>query len=306
MISQLVRHTEKLHYFYEVANEGSYHAAARKLSVSAPTISYSIKQLEDVMDTMLFLRGPKGVTLTDSGQTLFGFCRKYYRDMAEMMLQIRSASDVEIQRIKVATFQSIAIYFWPMLVESLGDHPELSLSISTGRSQKVLEMLVKKEVDIAITVEDFHHSGLIKHELYDDHYAFYCSSKLKKRRLDESDVIKSPLLYIPDAIDENRRALRQHVYAMGLVFQDEFEMDSFEVIGEFVKRGYGVGILPTRAASQFGKSIQKVKVGESPIKFGRHRFFLSYRDDLDISQHLMDLLLSAAMKAVRAMEKKVV
>ena len=38
--------------------------------------------------------------------------------------------------------------------------------------------------------------------------------------------------------------------------------------------------------------------------FGRHRFFLSYRNDLDLSQSLIDLLLESAREAVQDMEEK--
>lgn len=300
MLPDLVHHTEKLFYFFEIAHQGSYQGTARKLGISAPTLSYSMRQLEGVMDVELFHRSQKGVTLTAAGEKLLAFCRRFYRDMEEMQLQIRNRSQTGIERLRVGTFPSIAIYFWPTLMEGLEEDPNLSLSITTDRSREIFESLVKRQIDIALTVEDFNHDNVVKHELYKDQYAFYAAANWKSSQLKADQVINHPILYIPDAIDQDRRTLRQHLYSWGLLFKDEFILDSFEVIGEFVRKGYGVGILPTKVAKIYGDSIKKLKVeGASSMSFGTHRFFLSYRSDLDIPQSLVTSFLTAAKRAVR-------
>ena len=79
MLPELAQHTEKLYYFYEVAQAGSLVACARKLNISAPTISYAIKQLEMVTNVQVFSRSKQGMELTDSGQHLYTFCKKYFQ-----------------------------------------------------------------------------------------------------------------------------------------------------------------------------------------------------------------------------------
>jgi DNA-binding transcriptional LysR family regulator len=297
---ELVRHTEKLYYFFEIANAGSYRAAARRLGLSAPALTYSMNQLEDAVNARIFHRSTKGVVLTEAGETLLSFCRRYFRDMEQTQLQIRRATEEHVERIKVGTFPSIAIYFWPSLLESWGEDTGFSLSITTDRSQNILEKLTKRDIDVALTVEDFQYSDLIKHELYKDHYAFYCSADWETTRIKPEDSILYPILLIPDAIDADRRTIRQHLDSWGLIFRDDFDLDSFEVIGEFVCRGYGIGILPTKVATTYGDRLQKFKISGLPThKFGTHRFFLSYREDLDIPQRLMNSLLAAARQAVR-------
>ncbi len=81
-----------------------------------------------------------------------------------------------------------------------------------------------------------------------------------------------------------------------------FDLDSFEVIAEFVKRGYGLGILPKKVAISYGKSLREVRLeGTAKKYFGQHRFFLSYRNDLELTQSLMNLFLNSANDAVRDM-----
>ena len=57
--------------FYETACHSSFSAAANKLYISQSAISQCIRQLEAELDTQLFVRSRRGVTLTKEGQLLF-------------------------------------------------------------------------------------------------------------------------------------------------------------------------------------------------------------------------------------------
>mgnify|MGYP000332268249 CR=1 FL=1 len=59
--------------FYTVAQCGSISAAARHLYISQPAISKSISNLENELQTHLFERTSRGVSLTEEGQLLFPF-----------------------------------------------------------------------------------------------------------------------------------------------------------------------------------------------------------------------------------------
>jgi hypothetical protein len=66
-------------------------------------------------------------------------------------------------------------------------------------------------------------------------------------------------------------------------------------------RGYGIGILPTKVAKNYGAAIRLIKIkGFQTHKFGTHRFYLSYREDLDVAQSTISLVLEAAKKSVAA------
>ena len=61
---------EQFKIFEAVAQNGSFSAAAAELFITQPAVSQAIKQLENRLETQLFIRGQRGVTLTDAGQTL--------------------------------------------------------------------------------------------------------------------------------------------------------------------------------------------------------------------------------------------
>ena len=61
---------EHLRTFLDVAQTGSFHRSAERLSVSQSTVSARIKGLEERLDRVLFNRSKSGVTVTGAGQRL--------------------------------------------------------------------------------------------------------------------------------------------------------------------------------------------------------------------------------------------
>ena len=59
------------HIFYTVSRTGNISSAAKELYISQPAISRAIKKLENNLDTTLFKRSSRGVTLTPDGQILY-------------------------------------------------------------------------------------------------------------------------------------------------------------------------------------------------------------------------------------------
>ena len=61
--------------FKEVAEAGNITAAAQNLFISQSAVSQSIKQLESELQTRLFARNSRGVSLTPDGKMLYEYVR---------------------------------------------------------------------------------------------------------------------------------------------------------------------------------------------------------------------------------------
>ena len=60
-----------MQYFVAIAEEGQITAAAERLHVSQPPLSYELAKLEEELGTKLALRNSRGVALTDAGELLY-------------------------------------------------------------------------------------------------------------------------------------------------------------------------------------------------------------------------------------------
>lgn len=300
-MTELIRHSEKLFYFFQVAGTGSLQSAARKIGISAPTLSYTIKELEKVLKVSLFERSHRGMKLSLEGQKLKIFCERYFPEMENLTNELVSKEIKFKKKLKIGIFPSIAIYFWPLVLTNFGEDSEYSISLQTNRSRQLLECLIHREIDIAVTVDSVQFDRMIKHELYQDYFSCYTSSRSNKKSVQTKEEI---IMMMPDACDEDGKTLKQYVDSQDNQFKEKFELDSFEVISEFTQQGYGIGILPTRVARKNQSRLKKIKALKGvPTDFGLHRFYLTHRDDLDLPQRLIEKLLLSAKKAVKQMNE---
>lgn len=79
-----------LRYFITVVDEGNISSAAQKLQISQPTISRQLTNLEDELNTTLFIRGNRAITLTPAG--------KYFSDKARQIIDLAEKAKINIHQ----------------------------------------------------------------------------------------------------------------------------------------------------------------------------------------------------------------
>ena len=85
--------------FYYVAKEKSITKAAKKLYISQPAISKSLKKLEEEINVSLFVRNLNGVELTEAGSILYSYIEKAYKNilMGEQAINLYNSISKEAQ-----------------------------------------------------------------------------------------------------------------------------------------------------------------------------------------------------------------
>jgi DNA-binding transcriptional LysR family regulator len=114
--------------FEAAARLGSFTLAAAELGVTQAAVSRQIKLLEDDLNTALFVRAHRRVTLTRAGAALSGSVGAAFANMAEMIETIRRPALEDT----VTLGATLAFnHFWtlPRLSEFRAMHPEINLKI---------------------------------------------------------------------------------------------------------------------------------------------------------------------------------
>ena len=75
--------------FYEVCKQGSFSAAGERLYMTQQAVGKSMKQLEDELAVILFVREKSGVSLTPQGEYLEGRCEQLFQFIHETEDQIQ-------------------------------------------------------------------------------------------------------------------------------------------------------------------------------------------------------------------------
>lgn len=118
-----------LRVFEEVVHHRSFNRAADALSVTQGAVSRQIKQLEDYLGVTLFVRTPRGLTLTESGSALSLHLSDAF-DQIERALQSVRVPNLR-QRLRILAPPTWGTrWLSPRLRGFLQRYPDISLSIT--------------------------------------------------------------------------------------------------------------------------------------------------------------------------------
>ena len=143
-----------LKYFYYVAKYNSYTKAAEELLISQPSLSYSIKVLENQIDKKLFIRGKK-LELTAYGKYLF--------DEVEKMMDIFDDMLDDDDNIKGNVLIGIRSQYsnkiFPKYISELNKiYPNLKIEFISLKSKLLEKYLFNNEVDLII--DEYEYDGI--------------------------------------------------------------------------------------------------------------------------------------------------
>ncbi len=238
---KLNEHLEKLRYFYEVAKIKSMRKAAERVYITQPSLSKSIKLLEDVIGSELFIRMPRGVRLTEEGELLYQYCHELFNSLEDLEKKLEHGSDPMAGSLKIGTYDSIGIYFWPEFLKNfIPQYPHLSIELVTGRSSEIQEMLLRGEVDIALIINPKDSKQLDIYKLHVDRFKFYELAKGKKVY---SSLVDAPLITMPSAFG-GVSFLGDVVNKLGEDKRKTYQTSSLESAKELCLKGLGIGFLP--------------------------------------------------------------
>lgn len=196
--------------------------------------------------------------------------------------------------LRVGTYDSIAIYFWPQFLRRfLIKYPKLNLELTTGRSTEIQLKVDRGELDMGLIIEPTSTVSLNTVMLAKDSFYLYQSTQFKGLQKGAMDV---PLIYMPDALaGENLLVLEKALSPMGHWGGSyvHYKTSSLESVKALVEGGVGVGLLPNMVARELvkRKKIKKVDSKAFPKKgVGLHKIGVVYSKFRENSQALTRIL----------------
>ena|SRR5688572_6755088 len=143
----------QLRTFERIVRLGTFHAAARQLGLSQPSVSQRIRELESALDTELFLRRGPNIALTADGHALVDYADRLLAGTTEMIERFRTHDPLK-GRLRLGLNESFALICLPDLLGRLEQrYPAIRTSVFVGDTGTVSGMLDAQELDIAIVSE---------------------------------------------------------------------------------------------------------------------------------------------------------
>lgn len=152
-----------MNVFVRVAKAGSFAGAARDLSISRAMATKHIMSLESSLDTRLFNRTTRSLSLTEVGFSYLERCQQVLHDVEEMEAAVTHLQSEPRGLLKVSAPPVIgATHIAPALAEFLKKHEDLSVEIILRGGDVDL---VDEGVDIAIYLGKLKDTSLVARKL---------------------------------------------------------------------------------------------------------------------------------------------
>ena len=143
----------QLRAFERIVRLGSFHAASRELTLSQPSVSQRIRELEEVLGTPVFIRRGPRISLTAEGHALMEYADRLLGTADEMVERFRTRDPLK-GMLRLGLNESFALICLPDLLRRLElRYPGIKISVFVGDTGLVSQKLDRQELDIAIVSE---------------------------------------------------------------------------------------------------------------------------------------------------------
>jgi molybdate transport repressor ModE-like protein len=264
---------KRMRILKEVADRGSFSAAAAALSYTQSAVSQQIAALEREAGTQLVTRGSRGIRLTEAGEALVRHADAILTRLADAEAELEAIAGLRGGRLRLAAFPTVGATLMPLAIATFRErHPDVELTVRQLEPEDSLPLLKSGELDIALTIEPNtiqDNDGLDSAFLLDDPMfaALPLSHRLaNKPRVRLKDLSNESWISTTDACSCGD-LVRKHCIRMGFEPKVTFESDDYLQIQGLVAAGVGVALIPTLALTSVRDDIVIRDLGnEAPVR----------------------------------------
>jgi DNA-binding transcriptional LysR family regulator len=240
---------DQLKTFVAVATFGGFRRAADVLFIIQPAVSARIKALEQSLGVTLFERSRQGLVLSAAGRALRGHAEQLLRALAEAQQAVHEAAGMRAGVLRIAAALSICTYLLPNVLKQFrAEHATVMITVRSGHSKEVLEMVLRGEAEIGLA-RSLSHPLVETVSLGDDPLLLVthpAHAPTKSRRARLAEVADWPLIFF-DRGSSDWTLSHGLFRRAGLVPNVVLEVETIEAAKRMVERGLGLAFLPRLA-----------------------------------------------------------
>ena len=229
--------------FKEVAEAGNITAAAQTLFISQSAVSQSIKQLEAELQTRLFARNSRGVTLTADGRMLYEYVRSAMGLLETGEEKLSQSRDLQMGHLTIGASDTVTSQFLlPYLDRFHRQYPAIHIQTISGRSHKVLGLLQSGKVDIAFASTPQEGASLETFPCLATHSIFVAGAEYPcdfDHVYSLEEIARFPLILL-ERKASSRLYLEKYFLQNGLHLNPEIELGARSLLVDLAAIGFGV------------------------------------------------------------------
>ncbi len=287
----------QLRSFHAVASAGGFTKAAEQAHVSQPTITTQVRSLEDSYRIELFHRHGRRVRTTELGERLLQISRQIFSLEAEARQLLADAGELRSGHLRVAAVGPYHVT--KMLALYNRQYPGITVSVSTGNSQDVLDRLLDYRADVGVLAQ-FSRDRRFVALPYSEHPVVLlvpAGHRLGKRRSIRTAELQGEPLIMREQGSTTRKAFEAALKAANVEPKIVMEIGSREIIREAVLQGIGLAAV-SEVEVVPGPGLHTVRLADADARTYAHVVCLGERREMRMVRSFFDVLKGEGARAL--------
>ncbi len=284
--------------FYTAAQCGSISRASRELYISQPAVSKAIQKLEQSLNTVLFRREARGVSLTEEGRLLYRHVREAFHSLDEAEQTLARRKKLGISHLRLGASATLSRYvLLPFLQRFIRAYPHVKITIACQSTYRTLELLREKKIDLGLVGRPGSMKGCVFLPLQSIQDTFVSTdtylSNLSLREKD-SNLFHTAVFMMLDEENITRQFVNDALREQGIELKNVLEVTSMDLLIEFAKIGMGTACVIREFVQ---KELDQKELLEVPLGIAfppREIGFACLKESMDLSPVREFLALSGA------------
>ena len=249
--------------FYETARHSSFSTAARNLYVSQSAISQCISQLEQDLDTQLFVRTRRGVSLTKEGMLLFRKVESAIQAIEQGETLLARLHHLDSGSLIIAAGDTITKHYLLPYLEKFHDlYPGIRIEMTNSYSSRLLQFVKEGKAELAFVNLPADDEELCIEPCFKIHDIFVCGADDKlKKSYSWQEIAERPLILL-EPNSSSRRYIDKQFKAQHITLNPQIELAVHDLLIQFASIHLGTSCV----VKEFSKdAIEKGVIRELPI-----------------------------------------
>lgn len=138
-------------YVLAIVREGGFSKAAEKLYVSQPSLSATVKRIEDKLPTPIFDRTTTPVALTELGREYVRCAVEIEQREKDFELYANERANIVAGEVKIGASSLFSSFLLPPMIEAFNkEYPAVTVKIFENNTKNLLRELADGSLDIVI------------------------------------------------------------------------------------------------------------------------------------------------------------